>query len=137
MEPIIWTSHPLKTEPHTKSACLIFIILTTSLIIGWSFQSTPFAGLSFILLTIAMSRYFLPTQYTLNEKGITLSFIGSNRTFTWSQFNRADKHNDGIFLSPFNTPHRLDTFRGQFLKTGAQTNEIFHVVQQHLKSQSS
>ena len=136
MEPITWTSHPLKNEPRTKSACLIFIILTTSLIIGWSFHSTPFAGLSFVLLTAAMSRYFLPTRYTLNNQGITLSFIGSNRTFLWSQFSRADQHNDGIFLSPFNTPHRLDTFRGQFLKTGVQTKEIFHVVQQHLNAQS-
>jgi hypothetical protein len=134
MKPITWTSHPLKNEPRPKSACLIFIILTTSFIIGWSFQSNIFAGLSFTLLTAAMSRYFLPTHYTLDETSITISHIGHRRTFAWPQFVRADQHPDGIFLSPFTQPHRLDTFRGQFLKTGPQTNEIFHVVQQHLQN---
>jgi hypothetical protein len=132
MNPITWTSHPIKEEPRLKSACLIFIIITTSFIIGWSFQSNTFAGVSFILLTAAMARYFLPTTYTINETGFTISIIGYQKPFTWAQFNRADPHADGIFLSPFSTPHRLDTFRGQFLKTGKQTHEIFHVVQQHI-----
>jgi len=136
MNSITWTSHPIKDEPRLKSACLIFIIIATSIIIGWSFQSNTFAWVSFILLTLAMARYFLSTKYTLDETGVTISILGYQKPFTWAQFNRADQHADGIFLSPFSTPHRLDTFRGQFLKTGAQTHEIFHVVQQHIISKS-
>ena len=137
MQILTWKSHPLHDEPPAKSVCLIFIIIITSFVIGWSFQSNLFAILSFVLLTITMSRYFLPTHYTIDETGITISLLGNNRKYPWTQFNRADQHPDGIFLSPFTRPHRLDTFRGQFLKTGAQTNEIFHVVQQHITQNAS
>ncbi|MGA1195369.1 MAG: hypothetical protein ACO36I_02585 [Candidatus Latescibacterota bacterium] len=131
MNPMTWTFHPLKDESRLKSACLVLIIIATSFIIGWSFQSNTFAWVSFILLTIAMARYFLPTKYTLDETGVTISMMGHQKKFIWAQFKRADQHPDGIFLSPFSKPHRLDTFRGQFLKTGTQTQEIFHVIQQH------
>lgn len=134
MESRAWTSHPLYDEPPAKSALLIVIILVTSVIIGWSFQSNTFAFISLVLLTLAMSRYFLATHYTIDDQGISISFIGHSRQIPWTQFNRVDQHPDGIFVSPFHTPHRLDTFRGQFLKTGPQTQEIFHVVQHHIKN---
>jgi hypothetical protein len=136
MDPVSWTSHPLRDESRQKSACLICIILGTAFIIGWSFQSTPLGCLSFALLMAAMSRYFLPTHYTCGENEISISHIGHRRSFSWTLFARADQHPDGIFLSPFRKAHRLDTFRGHFLKTGAQTREIFHVVQQHLQDGS-
>lgn len=137
MTPFTWTSHPLRDEPMPKSVFLILIILSSSFIIGWSFQSYTFALVSCVLLSTAMSRYFLPTRYTLDENGFVITHLGFKKTYAWSQFHRADPHPDGIFLSPFTKPHRLDTFRGQFLKAGTQTPEVFHVIQQRLKNKAT
>ena len=125
-----WTSHPLREEPLAKSVLLVLIILSVALIVGMSFQSITFAFLSLVLLTAAMSRYFFSTRYVLDAHGFTISHIGT-RKYLWTNFRRATIHPDGIFLSPFVKPHRLDTFRGQFLRS-KNPAEIYHVVQKHI-----
>lgn len=126
-----WTSHPLREEPLAKSVLLVFIILGVAFIVGVSFQSIVFAFLSLVLLTAAMSRYFFITRYVLDTPGFTISHIGTRRQYLWTNFRRATRHPDGIFLSPFAKPHRLDTFRGQFLRSKNPTG-IYHVIQKHI-----
>lgn len=126
-----WTSHPLREEPLAKSALLILTILGVAFIVGVSFQSISFAFLSLALLTAAMTRYFFTTRYVLDDRGFTISHIGTRRQYLWTNFRRATRHPDGIFLSPFAKPHRLDTFRGQFLRS-KNPAEIYHVVQKHI-----
>lgn len=126
-----WTSHPLREEPLAKSVLLALIILGVAFIVGASFQSISFAFLSLVLLTAAMTRYFFPTRYVLDAHGFTISHIGAHRQYLWTNFRRVARHPDGIFLSPFVKPHRLDTFRGQFLRS-KNPSEIYHVVQKHI-----
>ena len=126
-----WTSHPLREEPLAKSVLLVLIILGVAFIVGVSFQSITFALLSLALLTAAMSRYFFSTRYVLEAHGFTISHIGTRRQYLWTNFRRAARHPDGVFLSPFAKPHRLDTFRGQFLRSKNPT-EIYRVVQKHI-----
>ena len=120
----------MREEPLAKSVLLVLIILSVALIVGMSFQSITFAFLSLVLLTAAMSRYFFTTRYVLDNRGFTISHIGT-RKYLWTNFRRATIHPDGIFLSPFAKPHRLDTFRGQFLRS-KKSPEIYHVVQKHI-----
>ena len=127
-----WTSHPLREEPLAKSVALVLIILCVAFIVGISFQSITFALLSLALLTAAMSRYFFPTRYILDNRGFTISHIGT-RKYLWTNFRRVARHSDGVFLSPFAKPHRLDTFRGQFLRS-KNPAEIYHVVQKHIET---
>ncbi|MDA0712166.1 MAG: hypothetical protein O3B73_18355 [bacterium] len=135
-EPLTWTAHPIREEPAWKSACLVLLIVSISLLIGWSFQSRTFSWLSCACLGLSMSRYFFPTQYTVRSSGLLIAHLGIRRNLEWPKFARVDRHPNGIFLSPYAHPHRLDTFRGQFLKTGHQTSEILHAVQQHLQAKS-
>lgn len=126
-----WTSHPLREEPLAKSFLLVLIILSVASIVGVSFQSISFAFLSLALLTAAMTRYFFTTRYVIDARGFTISYIGTRRQYLWTSFRRAAIHPDGIFLSPFAKPHRLDTFRGQFLRSKSP-DEIYHVVQKYI-----
>ncbi len=126
-----WTSHPLREEPLAKSFLLVLIILGVAFIVGVSFQSITFASLSLVLLTAAMSRYLFITRYAIDAHGFTISHIGMRRQYLWTNFRRAAIHPDGIFLSPFVKPHRLDTFRGQFLRS-KNPAEIYHVVKKHI-----
>ena len=126
-----WTSHPLREEPLAKSFLLVLIILSVASIVGVSFQSITFALLSVALLTAAMTRYFFPTCYIIDDRGFTIAHIGTRRQYLWTNFRRAAIHPDGVFLSPFAKPHRLDTFRGQFLRS-KNPSEIYHVVQKYI-----
>ena len=120
----------MREEPLAKSVLLVLIILCVAFVVGISFQSVSFAFLALALLTAAMSRYFFATRYVLDARGFTISHIGT-RKYSWTNFRRVVRHSDGVFLSPFAKPHRLDTFRGQFLRS-KKPAEIYHVVQQHI-----
>ena len=136
MQPQSWTSHPLKEEPPQKSISLIFIITGVSIIAHLSFDSSIFAFLSCALLTTAMSRYFLPTQYQIDSQGLTISHFGTRRQHPWTNFRRAVRHPNGIFLSPFTHPHRLDAFRGHFVRT-TNSDEVYHVIQHYINTESA
>ena len=133
MDQLTWTSHPLKEAPLPKTLSLILIITIVTCIVGWSFESRGFALVSLILLTTAMSRYFCPTHYALDAESITVSHLGIKKQYQWVDFHRADRHPDGIFISPFIKPNRLDTFRGQFLRT-AHPDELYHVIRRHIQN---
>ena len=126
-----WTSHPLREEPLAKSVLLVLIILSVAFIVGMSFQSISFAFLSLALLTAAMSRYLFITRYVIDAHGFTISHIGMHRQYLWTNFRRVTIHPDGVFLSPFVKPHRLDTFHGQFLRS-KNPAEIYHAVEKHI-----
>lgn len=132
-----WTVHPLLQEPRSRSILLIAIILTLSIAISFSFQSPGWGFLSGALLTAAMSRYFLPTRYVLNGQGITISHLGSRQHLPWAGFRRAVPRPNGVFLSPFTTPHRLDAFRGCYLRFRDNKDEVLHVIQNNIPSRTS
>ena len=128
MCPITWTSHPLRDESRLKSALLIAIILGVSLAVGFSFESFPFAILTLCVLSASISRYLLPTHYALDAEGVTISHMGMRKVHLWTHFRRADRHPDGVFLSPFARSHRLDTFRGHFLRADSCADEVYDAV---------
>ena len=131
MQSATWVSHPLREEPVAKSVALMVIILGVSLIVGMSFQSGAFASVALVLLVVAMARYFFATRYVLDEAGVGISHLGVRRHYAWAQFRRVARHPNGVFLSTFAKPHRLDPFRGQFLRA-TNPDEICHVVRQYI-----
>ena len=131
MQSATWVSHPLREEPVAKSVALAVVILGVSLIVGMSFQSGAFAFVALALLVVAMARYFFATRYVLDEAGVGISHLGVRRHYAWAQFRRVARHPNGVFLSTFAKPHRLDPFRGQFLRA-TNPDEICHVVRQYI-----
>lgn len=131
MQSATWVSHPLREEPVAKSATLAVVILGVSLIVGMSFQSGAFAFVALVLLVVAMARYFFATRYVLDEAGVGISHLGVRRHYAWAQFRRVARHPNGVFLSTFAKPHRLDPFRGQFLRA-TNPDEICHVARQYI-----
>ncbi|MCZ6635774.1 MAG: hypothetical protein O7G87_20445 [bacterium] len=135
-ETLYWTVHPLLQESRFKSTLLIAIISILSVAVAFSFEGSGWGFLTFAVLTAAMSRYFLPTRYTLNNQGITISHLGS-RHLPWAGFQRAVPQPDGVFLSPFTSPHRLDVFRGCFIRFRDNQNEVLNVVRNHIPPNAS
>ena len=129
---IRWTAHPLRDEPRAKSALLLAIVLGLSAAVSLSFGSGGYGFLTFGLLTASLSRYFLPTRYRLDTTGACISHLGVRRRAPWSQVRRVSVCPDGIFLSPFDRPNRLDAFRGHFLRCCENRDEVIRFVQTHL-----
>ena len=127
-----WTVHPLLEEPPAKTGLLILVILGLSVLIALEFGAPSYGFLAAALLTASMSRYFLPTRYALLESHILIAHLGARRTIPWNRIRRHTVVRDGVHLSPFVRPHRLDPFRGCFLRFRDNREEILECVQTRL-----
>ncbi len=127
-----WSVHPLLEEPPAKTGLLILVILALSVLIAIEFGVPAYGFLSTALLTASMSRYFLPTRYALLERHILIAHLGARRTIPWNRIRRHTVVPDGVLLSPFARPNRLDPFRGCFLRVRDNREKIIEYVQTRL-----
>ena len=127
-----WTVHPLRDEPPARSALLVVIVLGISIGIGFSFEGIGYGMLSVGLLAAALSRYFLPSRYAVDSSGVQVVHLGARRQLPWERIRRVRIFPDGVFLSPFARPSRLDQFRGCLLRFGKKREAVVRLVQAHV-----
>ena len=129
-----WTAHPLRDEPPGKTALLCLIITAVAIGVSWIYQALGWGLIAWVVLTAALSRYFLPTHYRIDGRGIQVTHL-STRLHPWSQFRRAAISSRSIFLSPFARAHRLDSFRGLHLRLGPRADQVARLVRDHVPAE--
>jgi len=124
-----WTSHPIREESPFKSFLLVAVLTGVTAAADQTFPGPIDALLSFVLLAGCMSRYFAPTSYEIGQVGLVVSHLGRSRTFQWEGVGRVVVFPDGVFLSPFAHPSRLDRFRGCFVRTLGNAAVVQAIIQ--------
>ena len=127
-EEIRWRVHPLLDESRFKSGLLLSILIGLSVGVWVSFEESVFSLVTFGLLGASLSRYLLPTRYALDREGIKVSHAGMIRKMAWNRIRRISASREGLFLSPFAGPSRLDAFRGLFLSCQENRDEVMRFV---------
>ena len=130
--PLCWEVHPLRQEKASKSLSLIVIVATVSWSTAYSFGHFGYGLLSLCVLVLSMAHYFFPSRYKLDEIGVSRDILGRQTRRVWTEFRRVDVRSNGLFLSPFARPSRLDSFRGFFLSFHAEGDQVVYYVQQHV-----
>ncbi|MBI2503336.1 MAG: hypothetical protein HYW07_08910 [Candidatus Latescibacteria bacterium] len=127
-----WTAHPLAENPWPKSTLLGGVVAAVSAGAAFSFEGLEYGLLSLGVLFASLSSYFCPTHYLLDEEGVQIRHLGRCRQRPWRQFCRIDRCREGIFLSPFARPSRLDPFRGCLLRAPRDPEAVRHFAQRHV-----
>lgn len=118
---LAWTVHPARQEPVLKTVLLCAAIAGFSTLTAVGFGHPAYGLIYLVVLTGSMARYFLPTRYAVDGRGVTWRLV-VRRHRPWSAFRRVDARDEGLFLSPFTRPRRLDAFRGLYLPWGPQAD---------------
>ena len=132
-----WTVHPLVQESLAKTGLLAAIVAGLAVGVFSSFGGIGYGLLTLVVLLGALSRYWLPTRYRLDCEGMRNRHLGRQRLRCWDEFTRLDVHRDGVFLSPFVRPSRLDAFRGCFLRCYGNRDEVIDFARRQVASSSS
>ena len=114
---------------------LVALIVASSAAAAVGFEHWFYGAFSLGALTISLSRYFFPTRYVLDGKGINSEHLGLKQRRSWAEFRRVEEHRDGIFLRPSVRPSRLDSFRGVFLRCDQNREDVARFVRCHVPSQ--
>ena len=126
-----WTVHPLKANRKVSIGLIVFlIVLCTS--IYFSFDSLTFLILSVIFLVGSLSSFFLPTTYLLQDDCIIVKTIFRRSSRQWNSFKRYSPDKNGVFLSPFLYPTRLENFRGLYVRFNNNKTEVIDFIKQKI-----
>lgn len=130
--PLSWKVHPLRQEKVGRSLLLIAIVGTASWSAAFSFGHVGYGLLSLCVLVLSLAHYFFPSHYRLDENGISRDHLGRKSQRAWTDFRRVDARSNGLFLSPFARPSRLDSFRGLFLPFHGKGDQVVYYVQRYV-----
>ena len=125
-----WRSWPV-VDDFPRSLLLVAVVLAVSVGVTVSFHRLGYGWLAALILGIGLSRYFLVARYELDTNGVLVRFLGQSQRMEWQDVRRVLVHREGVHLSPFAQPSRLDSFRGVFLRFADNADEVTRFVEQH------
>ena len=89
--------------------------------------------LAFLILFGSLSSFYFPTHYRLTDKEITIKTKMQTITKKWSQYRTFYPDKNGVLLSPFVRPSRLENFRGIYIKFWYNKDEVVDFVRGQLE----
>ena len=132
-----WTVHPF-VENWGKSVALGLFLTLLLFGIYWGFQSIYIAGLSVIFLIGSLYKYFLPFHHQCEADRLIITSCCYRQERSWKTFRSFYVDANGVLLSPFARPTRLENFRGVYVRFGKHTpEEIINFITNKIKSESS
>ena len=127
-----WRSHPFKRKILTS-----FLVILCLLAVWISVYLTTFSVLmtivSVVILLGALSPFFLPTDYELTPDKIRVRFFFSLREKEWSFYRSFYVDKNGVLLSPFAKPSRLENFRGIYIRFDQNKDQVVKFVSSKIK----
>lgn len=124
---IAWSTHPLVERPLTSVGVVLLLGLLLTGVYYW-FKSPYWVGVAALFMFLSLSAYFVPTTYGLYDDHIEIKRFLTTQKKKWSDFRKVYPDRNGAFLSPFDSPNRLENFRGIFLRIPGPREEIFRFL---------
>jgi hypothetical protein len=131
-EVLEWTCHKAKRRPMITLGVTALILLFGIFVYFMTDHSIMFTAFALVVLFLSLARFYLPIRYRLTEKGIAIKSLTQALTREWKMFRTCYPDKNGILLSPFTRPTRLENFRGLFLLFEDNAEEVTDYVRRHL-----
>ncbi len=129
-----WRSHPVQRQGSRRGLAIAVVAGIPMAL--WFLYGPFYALLAVAILGGSLSSFFLPTHYVLYAGGLESRFLGVHRRFTWDQFRSYYPDKNGVLLSPFVQPSRLENFRGFYLRFDGQRENVLRIVSERVRTTS-
>jgi hypothetical protein len=126
-----WISHPAKKNKYITILVSIFIVILVFLVYMMTF-SVWFSILGFIILYGSLSSFYFPTRYKFTEEEIIVKTTMQTLHKKWSQYRSYYPDKNGVLLSPFIRPTRLENFRGIYIRFWNNRDEVIAFVKRKM-----
>ena len=136
-----WRAHPAR-ERKARAVAGAAIILIVGGVVFVMVRADgagigicgAWAALSVLILALALNRFFLPSQFAIDEEGITARFPLRRRRFRWADIRRFMHDQYGGYLSTRARRSRLDAYTGLHILFGSRDDEVIAQIRAHLTS---
>ncbi|MEW5993312.1 MAG: hypothetical protein AB1744_02820 [Candidatus Zixiibacteriota bacterium] len=131
-----WTCHPVKRRPWVSVLVSMFIIVVV-VVVYYTTMSKAFAVLAMVIMLASLAKFYFPTGYRLTPDGITVKTTTQTLHKQWSLYRSCYPDKNGILLSPFARPSRLESFRGIYVMFSGNRDEVTAYVEEHIGKSSN
>ncbi len=126
-----WTCHPVKRRPLVSAMVTLFIFVVVALVY-YTTASRAFGVLAAVVMLASLAKFYFPTTYRLTHDRITIKTTTQTLHKDWSIYRSCYPDKNGILLSPFVRPSRLENFRGIYLMFNNNRDEVTSFVKAHI-----
>jgi hypothetical protein len=131
-----WSSHPVKKKTAVSVLVVLFLFVVW-LVVYVTTSSLLLTGLAVIIMLGSLSSFFFPTNYELDQKKVRIRFFFTKREREWSAFRSFYVDKNGVLLSPFAKPSRLENFRGVYVRFGPNKDQVVDFVRSKIEKKES
>lgn len=136
VDEINWRVHPF-VENWKKTVLLMLFLFSLLTIIYVGYKSIPVLLFSALLLIAPLYKYFLPFNYHCRTDNLIVTTCCYKLERPWSTYRSYYVDKNGILLSPFTKPSRLENFRGIYIRFGKHSSEkIVKFIQSKIRTES-
>ncbi|MEW5701330.1 MAG: hypothetical protein AB1792_03780 [Candidatus Zixiibacteriota bacterium] len=125
-----WRSHPVRSG-GIRLVWVIVVVCGIPALLAMLY-GLFFGLLGLVILGGSLGSYFLPTDFVIFERGIQSRFLRVSRSIPWTQFRSFYRDRNGVLLSPFPRPSRLENFRGLYLRFDGRREDVMALVAAHI-----
>lgn len=124
-----WQVHLAKRQPE-RLPVIMLALIGAPLLGVWLMGHWLFGVVALWMLWSATADFLLPIHYEADSEGVRQRGW-SPRLMRWDRVKRVVWGEDGVLLSPFAHPSRLNAYRGVFLWYGDHREEVERLVRTH------
>ncbi|MGD8237000.1 MAG: hypothetical protein PVH68_00485 [Armatimonadota bacterium] len=110
------------------TAATVALLLLVLCVVHLAFGHPGWVALSALVLVGALASFFLPTTYTLSDEGVAVRGLFGTTRREWGALRSHRADAQGVLLSPFSRPSRLDSFRGIYLRFQDNREQVMTIV---------
>jgi len=131
-----WKTHPLKKRPMAATLVTIFIFVIAILVYSMT-ESKIFPTLALVVLFASLAKFYLPTRFLLDDRYIMIKSTTQTIKKEWINFRSFYPDKNGVLISPFLEPTRMENFRGLYLIFDNNKDEVITFVKNHINPEAS
>lgn len=132
-EPIYqFVCHPARKNLMITALTTIFILVCIVIVWFIAEGSLFLTGLSVLILFGALGSFYFPTWYYIYEDHLVIRSLIQTLRKDWSQFRSYYADKNGVLLSPFARPTRLENFRGTYIKCFEHLDKVMEIVKEKI-----
>jgi hypothetical protein len=127
-----WSTHPVMKKPLVSILVALFLFIIWALVY-LATLNLFFVAFSVVIMLGSLSSFFLPTYYELDNDKIKVRFFFTIKEKKWGMFRSFYVDKNGLLLSPFEKPSRLENFRGIYIRFNQNKDEVVDFVKSKIK----
>lgn len=136
METLAWISHPAKARKKA-SIITVILIIAVLVIVYYMTYSVLMVMLGVVLFTAALSTFFFPTRFEISKDKVKVKYLFTSVQREMRAFRTYYPDKNGVLLSPFIRPSRLENFRGLYIRYHQNKAEVDAFVKKIFEERES